>query len=192
VRTSQKSLDPIIEIGQEANNMGVLSAPVEALARMFADCRPFAAWLGNTWNATETARRIYVDGIGPEGDAETLTAEQLAAVRPFCLLYPDQRGYRFKLEAMPACYSGNGQVVAVLSRSYDPTKSLTDHWKEAAAAVEKILSNDTPGEPGLMEMANTSGYLAFTSLEVTFLGRTPPESVVSYGDAYDVLLVFEY
>jgi hypothetical protein len=172
--------------------MGVLAAPVEALAAMFRDCRPFADWLGIPWNATDTARRIYVDGIGPEGDAETLSAEQLAAVRPFCLLYPDQRGYRFKLDAMPGCYSGNGQIVAVLSRGYDQTKSHTDHWREAAAAVEKILSNATQGEPGLMEMANTAGYLQFANLEVTFLGRTPPEEIINYGDAYDVLLVFEY
>ncbi len=170
----------------------VLTEPVEALAAMFRDCRPFADWLGIPWNAAETARRIYIDGIGNNGDAETMNAEQLAATRPFLLLYPDQRGYRFKRDAMPNCYSGNGQILAVLSRSYDATKSHTDHWREMAQAVGKILSNSDPANPGLMEMANTAGYLAFENMDVSFIGRTPPESLIDYGDAYDVLLVFEY
>ena len=151
----------------------VLTEPVAALARMFADCRPFADWLGIPWNATETARRIYVDGITPMGDAETMDLETLQVLRPYLLLYPDQRGYQFKRDAMPSCYKGNGQILAVLTRSYDTNKSATD-------------------APGLLEMANTAGYLAFAGLDVSFLGRTPPEQVASYGDAYDVLLVFEY
>jgi hypothetical protein len=170
----------------------VLTEPVAALARMFADCRPFADWLGIPWNATETARRIYVDGITPLGDAETMDFEALQILRPHLLLYPDQRGYQFKRDAMPVCYKGNGQILAVLSRSYDANKSATEVWNQAAAAVGKIISNDQPNAPGLLEMANTAGYLAFAGLDVSFLGRTPPEQVASYGDAYDVLLVFEY
>jgi hypothetical protein len=170
----------------------VLTEPVAALARMFADCKPFAEWLGIPHNATETARRIYTDGVTPLGDAQTMGADALLALRPFLLLYPDQRGYRFKRDAMPNCYSGNGQILAVLSRSYDPNQTATQVWNQAAATIGKIISNPDANAPGLLEMANTAGYLAFSDLEVTFLGRTPPESVTDYGDAYDVLLVFEY
>lgn len=170
----------------------VLTEPVAALARMFADCRPFADWLGIPWDATDTARRIYTDGVTPLGDAATMQADALQQLRPFVLLYPDQRGYRFARDAMPNCFSGNGQILAVLSRAYDSDKTPTQVWQQAAAAVGKIISNAEANAPGLLEMANTAGYLAFKSVEVTFLGRTPPESVLDYGDAYDVLLVFEY
>lgn len=172
--------------------MNVLTEPVAALGRMFADCKPFAEWLGIPHNATETARRIHIDGITPMGDAQTMDADTLVAMRPFLLVYPDQRGYRFTRDAMPNCFSGNGQILAVLSRSYDPNQTATQVWTQAAAAVGKIISNSDANAPGLLEMANTPGYLAFGNLEVSFLGRTPPESVADYGDAYDVLLVFEY
>lgn len=170
----------------------VLTEPVAALARMFADCRPFADWLGIAWNSTETAGRVHIDGITPAGDAQTLGTDELTQLRPYVLLYADQRGYRFAREAMPNCWTGNGQILAVLTRSYDATKSPTEHWTDAAAAVGKIISNSEPNAPGLLEMAGTAGYLAFKNLDVSFLGRTPPESVLDYGDAYDVLLVFEY
>jgi hypothetical protein len=175
--------------------MGVLSDPVNALAAMFRDCRGFAAWLGlAAWNATETAARIYVDGIGPDDvDAETMSAEQLANVRPYCVLYPDgTKGYRFTREAMPNCWNGNGTIIAVLSRPYDAALSINQHWSAAAAALEAILSNDNPLEPGLLEMAATAGYLNFREVTVVFAGRTPPENRLDYGDAYDVVLVFEY
>jgi hypothetical protein len=170
----------------------VLTDPITALAAMFRDCRPFADWLGVAWDSSTTARRVYIDGIGPAPDVATMGQDELGEVRPFVILYPDQRGYRFRRDAAPNCWKGNGQILAVLSRSYDPNKSITDHWLEAAEKVGQIISNADPTKPGLLEMAATAGYLAFDELEVSFVGRTPPESVNDYGDAYDVLFVFQY
>ena len=174
--------------------MGVLITPIDALAAMLRDCRPFAAWCGlASWNATDTAARVYVDGVGPGGrEMQTMTREELDSLRPYVVLYPDDRGYRFTRDSAPNCWSGNGSMIAVLSRAYDGTKSIDAYWREAAASIEKIISNDVGGEPGLLEMAGTAGYLAFANLYVSFAGRTPPENVLDYGDAYDVVFLIEY
>lgn len=175
--------------------MGVLSDPVTNLAAMFRDCAGFSRWLGfDALNTVEAARRIYIDGIGPDNaDAETMSAEQLAGLRPYCVLYPDgNRGYRFTREAMPNCWNGNGTILAVLSRQYAEGLSIDAHWREAAAALEPILSNDNPAEPGLLELSTVAGYLHFRELTVVFAGRTPREEVPHYGDAYDTVLIFEY
>lgn len=170
----------------------VLTDPIAALAAMFRDCRPFADWLGIPWDNVTTAARVYVEGIGAAPDVATMGRDELQQLRPYVILYPDQRGYRFVRDASPNCWSGNGQILAVLSRGYDDQKSITDHWFEAAEKVGKIISNDDPAAPGLLELAGIAGYLAFEELEVSFVGRTPPESVLDYGDAYDILLVFQY
>jgi hypothetical protein len=44
----------------------------------------------------------------------------------------------------------------------------------------------------LLQQASTAGFLAFRDLAVIFAGRTPPEHRLDYGDAYDVVLIFEY
>lgn len=175
--------------------MGVLSDPVINLANMIRDCRPFATWLGlSAWNTTETAARIYLDGIGPANrDASTMQTEEVANLRPYCILYPEgQRGYRFTKDAAPNCWSGNGSIIAVFSRAYDPERSIDQHWREAAALIEPIISSDDANAPGLTEMAAVAGYLAFRDLSVYFAGRTPQEDRLNYGDAYDVVFVFEY
>jgi hypothetical protein len=174
--------------------MGVLKDPIDALAAMFRDSRPFAAWCGlPAWNATETAARVYVDGVGPGGrEMQTMTREQLDALRPYVVLYPDDRGYKFTRDSAPNCWSGNGSIIAVLTRAYDGDQSIEEYWRQAATAIEKIISNDTVGEPGLLEMAGTAGYLAFSNVYVSFAGMTPPENVLEYGDAYDVLFLIEY
>jgi hypothetical protein len=175
--------------------MGVLSDPVIHLANMIRDCKPFAAWCGlTTWNATETEARIHIEGIGPAASSNgTMTREEMVALRPWCLLYPEgQRGYRFTRDAAPNCWSGNGSIIANFSRAYDPERSIEEHWREASALIEPVISNDDANAPGLTEMAAVAGYLAFRDLHVFFAGRTPEENRLDYGDAYDVVMVFEY
>jgi len=175
--------------------MGALVDPVANLAAMFAANTGFNAWLGlSTPNATEAASRIYLDGIGPENvDAETMTRDELEALRPFLVLYPDgNRGYRFTRDGMPNCWNANGNILAVLSRPYDSALSISQHWTAAAALLEPIIDNTGANTPGLLQQASTAGFLAFRDLAVIFAGRTPPEHRLDYGDAYDVVLIFEY
>lgn len=175
--------------------MGVLLDPVIQLSEMFRDNVGFSAWLGlTTHNATETARRVYVDGVARDepGD-ETMSVEEMQRLRPFCILYPDESaGYNFELRGMPNCWRGSGQIMAVLSRAYDAKKSIDQHFREAAALVEPIISSDNPATPGLLQQRNEPGRLSFTGLRVVFHGRTPLEHVDEYGDCYDVVFVFTY
>lgn len=175
--------------------MGILTGPIDALVDMLAANTGFSRWLGlAALDATEARKRIYVEGVGPDDvDAETMTRDELAALRPFCVVYPDgSNGYQFTRNGMPGCYTGAGNVLAVLSREYSPGLSISQHWAEAAALLEPIIHNTAGGEPGLIQQAQTAGFLPFTKLTVVFAGRTPAEHRIDYGDAFDVVLVFEY
>jgi hypothetical protein len=175
--------------------MGVLLDPLERLKKTFAECVHVARWMGIDPPQSElVAERIYLDGIStPDFNEETLTAQQQKTLRPYIVIYPSsQMGYRFEKRGSPNCWHGNGSCVAVLSQHYNSELSIDDHFRDAAAKVEKILSSDTSGEPGLMEMAAMASYLNFISIDVYFDGRTPADQIVNYGDAYNVVLVVEY
>lgn len=175
--------------------MGLLLDPMLQLAEMFRDNVGFGAWLGlTTHDADAAASRVYIDGVSRDDEsAETMTAEQMQTLRPFCVLYPDtSAGFNFELRAMPNCWRGSGQIYAILSRAYDEQKSIDQHFRDAAAAVERILSSDDPATPGLIQQRNQPGRLSFTGLRVVFHGRTPLEHVAEYGDCYDVVFVFTY
>lgn len=175
--------------------MGVLYDPVNMVAQMFADSRPFSRWLGlSTYNAAACAKRIYIDGIGTKDRTdEVMTCEEIAKLRPYCVIYPDANsGFEFKRVAKPNCWNSDGVILAVLSRNYDTRKSINQHWRESAQLIEPIVSSDVSGEPGLLQMAGIAGYLNFEKLTLQFAGRTPPEEVVNWGDCYDTVLAFHY
>lgn len=174
--------------------MGLLFDPVVNLANMFIECVPFSRWLGQeSYNQTEVAKRVFIDGVSPDSPTdEILDGDAIATLRPNVLIYPDDSvGFQFRWKGSPNCWQGSGTIIAALSRDYDPNKSLDQHWREAAALVEPIISN-TNEEPGLLELRNLPGRLGFTDLKVIFAGRTPLEHVVDYGDFYDVVFVIQY
>jgi len=175
--------------------MGVLLDPLERLKKTFSECVHVARWMGiDPPQPALVAERIYLDGIStPDFNEETMTAQQQRTLRPHIIIYPgSQIGYRFERKGSPNCWHGNGSCVAVLSQHYNGELSIDDHFREAAARVESILTSDVSGEPGLMEMSAVEGYLNFTSIDVYFDGRTPADQVANYGDAYNVVFVVEY
>jgi hypothetical protein len=176
----------------EGNGVGVLFDPVDNFARMLRDSVPFSRWCGlATFNAELVAARVFVEGF--RGLDETLTAAELAAFRPYALIYVDtNRGHEWRYRAASNCWDGAGVISCVLSRAYDETKSVEQHWIEAAQLLEPIISNEDGAAPGLLELSRTPGYLGFNRITAHYVGRTALENVADYGDAYDVLLSVEY
>lgn len=176
--------------------MGIILDPLERLKHTLASCVHVASWMGYADGATEeqVAQRIYLDGIStPDSAAETLTPEQQKQLRPYIILYPSSdAGYTFTRDGSPNCWHGSGMIIAVLSREYAPELSIDAHFREAAASIEKILSSETSGQPGILEMANFAEFLAVNKVQVYFEGRTPTSEIANYGDAYDVVLILEY
>jgi len=175
--------------------MGVILDPLERLKKTFSECVHVATWMGiDPPNADLVAERIYLDGIGtPDFNAETLTPQQQKTLRPYIVIYPSsQMGYRFHKDGSPNCWRGQGSAIAVLSNHYNTDVSIDEHFRISATIIEKIVSCETSGQPGLIEMAALAGYLNCSAIEVYFEGRTPADQVANYGDAYDVAIVVEY
>lgn len=175
--------------------MGVILDPLERLKKTLSECVHVARWMGIDSPAiASVAERIYLDGISaPDFQDETFTNQQQKTLRPYIVIYPSsQMGYRFHRDGSPNCWRGQGSCIAVFSQHYNSEVSIDDHFREAAERIEKIVSCETSGEPGLIEMAAIAGYLNVSAIEVYFAGRTPADQVPNYGDAYDVALVLEY
>jgi hypothetical protein len=175
---------------------GVILSPLERFRTMLADCIHVARWMGFDSNNVSdlVLDRIYLDGISSgQRNIETLTADEHKTLRPYIAVYPSaEAGYEFTKARAPNCWDYSGVIIAAFSRSYDPKTTVADTFRNAALAMERIVSCDDPEAPGLIQMAMMAGYLNLNRISVFFEGRTPQEEIVNYGDAYDVALVVEY
>lgn len=175
--------------------MGVLLDPLQRIASTLSRCVHVARWFGFDGATPEQiADRIYLDGIGSDvAGSETMSAEQQQSLRPYIVIYPSsEAGYHFSRNAAPNCFAAKGTAIVVLSKGFDSALSPSEFFRQCAEQIELIVSCDDPDEPGLLEMAQFAGNIAIDELSVYFEGRTPEESKLDYGDAYDVVLVLEY
>lgn len=174
---------------------GVILSPLDRLRTMLRDCVHVARWMNADSGDTQSIeKRIYIEGVNsPRVGAETLSQEEQQGLRPYIILYASEdSGYRFSRNAAPNCWDARGTLMLVFSQVYEDELSIEEHFRLCAEKIEKIITCDTPNEPGLLEMANSSDYLAIEQLELYFVGRTPQDKVAEYGDAYDVLMMVEY
>lgn len=177
--------------------MGVCADPVEAIRNMLANCVGFQEWAGVDSEVDPVAAakaRTHVDGLPPPSATDDgMSGTVFANYRPYAIVYPaENESYRLRRDASPNCWTLQGQMVVVLSKSYDAVTSPTTQWAQIAAQVEKIVSCETSGEPGLCELSDTPGYLGIQEIVVDFFGRTPLDERNDYGDAFDVVLMIEW
>lgn len=177
--------------------MGICADPVEAMRNMLANCIWFQQWAGvaEEANPVDAAKaKTFVDGLdGPALTVESMTAEQLTAARPYALVYAaENESFRLRRDASPNCWSLNGKMVVVLSKSYEATISPTEYWTQLSSEIEKIVWSGDDNNPGLCEMADTPGYLGIQEIVIEFFGRTPFDQQNDYGDAFDVVLMIDW
>jgi hypothetical protein len=137
--------------------------------------------------------RIHIDGLpGPVKGSDALTAEELQDLRPYILLYPDEsESLKIRVTASPRCIETGGLIHVILSLPYEESEAddgPTAVWINTAAQVDRILFNDDPLEPGIIDYVAEHTRLQIMSLDVVMFGRTPLSERADYGDAYDIML----
>lgn len=169
--------------------MGCITDSINAFRQMLADSPHFRTWAGVA-NPTAALARIYRDGLpSPDVSQDAFTAAQYAALRPYALIYPSEdEPYILQRDAAHNCWKTTGSLICVLSKSYPATSTPDAQFVDMAAAIENLIRSDDINNPGLVELSGEDGRLFLTDIRVDFVGRTPPEHVNDYGDAYDVLL----
>lgn len=170
--------------------MGYLANVLSIAETSLANCWGFQQWAGAA-NATAAAARIYREGL--PRPVETYDAAQLAALRPYAIIYPAETGgLRVRRDSAALGMTANGILEIVLSKSV-PAISANDADLDAilatlAGQVDDIIYTGNPAQPGLFDLSVIAGRLNCDDIEANYIGRTPREYRNEYGDAYDVLL----
>jgi hypothetical protein len=180
--------------------MGLLSDPVLKFRDDLADSLAVREVLGIVPSGdlnvdiAEAKLRIHIDGLpAPIKGQDALTAEELTDLRPYILLYPDEaESLRIRITASPRCIETGGTIMAMVSLPYEESEAddgPTSIWESTAAKIDRLLWNDDPDEPGIVDYVSRDGRTQILDLDVVMFGRTPLSERLDYGDAYDVMIV---
>lgn len=183
--------------------MGLLSEPIIKFREDLADSLAVRELLriepsGNIPTDVAAAMaRIHIDGLpGPFKGQDALTAEELQDLRPYILLYPDEaESLKIRITASPRCIETGGTIQMLVSLPYEESlddEGPTSVWISTAEQVDRLLFNDDPLEPGIIDYVSRDARTQILSLDVIMFGRTPKSERNEYGDAYDVLLVCKW
>lgn len=176
--------------------MSIFSTPILTLKTMLSECVGFQTWLGVEEEADPVVAalaKIYIEGVPrPEGQ-DSFTREDYEALRPFVILY-DHEGMAgtIEREGEAGCFGTKGTAIIVFESPVDPAKTPEESWLDIADKIGKTVYDETPGQPGLIQMGSTPGRLRINSIDHDFPGRTPEEELNAYGDAYYALLLVKW
>jgi hypothetical protein len=152
-------------------------------------CEPLWAW-GDFADATEALEHIYLEGLPIPDDC--YTAEQLAELRPFVLIFPSEdQTFSIVRDGASRGPKGSGILEMVFSRSVSGMGDATKPGELLAAATEFASNIAWTGDndnKGLMDWGDTAGKLHVSNIDVVLVGRTPRTEVNSWGDAWDFML----
>jgi len=150
---------------------------------------PFWEW-GGFADAPEALEHIYIEGLPIPEDA--YTADQLAALRPFVLIYPsEQQSMSIVRDGASRGPKGSGILEMVFSRSVSGLGDATKPGELLAAITEHASNIAWTGDNdyrGLMDWGDTADRIHLTNIEVVLVGRTPLDAVNEWGDAWDFML----
>ena len=175
--------------------MSLILDHLNRVRQMLANCKPLQRWLGIDPAAPDAAEmaanKIYLEGIS-SGTGKELTQNEQNNLRPYVLVVmSSDGGMTWDKRGAPNCWRGSGEIGIVLSKQCDDT-TIADIFATTADSVGKIISSEVSGEPGLIELSDSAGYLNVNKIDVYFQGRTPQDEIINYGDAYDVLIMLSY
>lgn len=133
---------------------GPISLPGQYLENMLAACSAFQTWVGAE-DATEAAASIYQEGLpAPSGGADAYTAAQLAALRPYAVIYQDaeRRGWR-RSRIGEGAWVDAGRLLVVLKQT------STDANDGEPTADANVVFKNTVGSivSGLCDLRDNSG-----------------------------------
>ncbi len=168
---------------------GDLLAVLNAARLMLRDCYWWRrlADENSPWDDATALAHIHLDELPPPNPGPDHSLEQLAAFRPFAILWADvATGFRWRADSGDYCCSlVSGTVVIQLELPVpellagDPTALAIDLHRK----LGRIMRTSDPAEPGLLDLSGKPGYLPITDAKITGYIRTDDKARIDIGDA---------
>lgn len=155
---------------------------------MLANCHAWRTIDGNSWTVEQAKAHIYLDALPTPDDADTVGArDRWESLRPFAVISKrPMDGIRFKHAASGPTfrYFPSGVLIVTIHRTR-PAIDQTDLGageRELENIVGQIIETGDPNNPGLVELAGTSGYLDVQEIYEDGPYTAEPKEVPRIGD----------
>lgn len=170
---------------------GYITATEELLRTTIATCTAFQAWVGAA-SVDEALEHIYLEALPPaDAYADRYTLEQLKARRPYCHIWTDDvQGYTVTRIAAVRQIADNG----ILHVRFE--QAVSEDIRHDFAEVDRLFKN-TLGDiiesgdesnPGVVELNQKAGYLAWESLTLSGPYRSHDNEATGLGDFQEAML----
>lgn len=166
---------------------GPISNVEQLAATTLANCKEFQTLTGSA-DADEAAESIYFDALPPPADSDEHTLAELQAYRPFAILATDDGdGFRWRHDGSGPSdwvYRTGGSLLVQLEKDIatgdlDDAQEYMRLWKNTLGKIVQSLDDNNPG---LLELAGQSGYLAIREVVLHGPWRSAEERRQGEGD----------
>lgn len=137
---------------------------------------------------------IHPNQLPPPTNGISHTGADLAALRPFALIWTTDDGYRAKRTTSGGgiCNEFSGSLIIRLERNTPTGQTPAEVERDWENILGRIINSGDLAEPGLLELAGDPRYLPIDEITLLEHSRTAPEHVKDIGDAQRAFLLVEY
>jgi hypothetical protein len=163
-----------------------------AVREMLANTTAFRTWDGANLTVSQARDRIYFDDLPvPPNGQDAFSAEQMAAMRPFAVVFfPVVGGVRWSCDASPRHLRPHGKVLIYLEAGIpddlvpdgDDVEDSGEIIRRFDNWIGRMVSSTDSGDVTLKSLRGTAEMLDFTDLEYVGPFRAHPNDVPTQGD----------
>jgi hypothetical protein len=167
--------------------LGWIRNTANLAASTLSKCHAMQTWQGATYTQAQALGRIYHHALPPPANKREHTLAELAALRPFVLLYTEQGdGLDVTRDTAGTDWGprATGHLVACFECAI-PTIDINDPAKVASDFEQFLglmIGTGATNQPGLYELFGQPGELAGTRVVYRGYARTDPADVAEIGD----------
>jgi hypothetical protein len=183
--------------------VGTIAVVKDRVRDTLAALTAFRAWQGAAYSVEQAKARIYFDDtpLPPDGQ-ESYTAGQLAALRPFAVVFlATPGGARWSADATPNRCVPSGRIQIYLEEAIPsdlvPAGTAAEDTGEVIRRFEnfvgRLIQNES--DPSALTFATTramAGYFAWKSISWDGPYRPHPQEVAAQGDHQYGLLTIDW
>lgn len=165
--------------------VGGITTAEDLLRTTLAACTAFQTWV-NAANTTEALQHIYLEALQPDNYyTDRYSEEELVGRRPFAQIWTDeQRGYTTTREAASRLMWDSGILHIRFEGNVD--EAIEHDYAEIDRLFKntlgQIIQSDNINTPGLVELNQQAGYLAWDTLTMTGPFRCTENQIRGMGD----------
>lgn len=172
-----------------ATAVGPVSLAEDLLATTLADCTTVRTFLGAA-NAAAALARIYFGALDPPGSgADSLTPAELAALRPFILLWTDETaGVQLDFSTLGGTDGWHLRpsrgLIVVRFEATAGSGTPQEEERVMKNAVGTMAMSGDNDNPGLVELSGRPGYMAVRRVLVRGPWRADEDEAQHFGDHF--------